>query len=84
MLKKELMTTAPSVNMETDSLRQAHYREATGSTLNVLQIIHQPWQVAEAYIDVDESEMRDLLKLASKLCIIFPSLAYKFCLTPVW
>ena len=47
------MTTAPLVHMETDSLRQAHYQEATGSALNVLQIIHQPWQDAEAYIDVD-------------------------------
>ena len=81
MLEKELTT---AVCVEADSLRQAHYRDTTGSALNVLQIIHQSWQGAKAYIEVDEGEMGDLLKLASKMCAIFPSLAYKFCLMPAW
>ena len=55
-LEKELMTT---VHVEADSLRQVHYREATGSALNILQILHQLWQGAKAYIGVDESEMED-------------------------
>ena len=61
-LEKELTTT---VHVEADSLRQVHYREATGSALNILQILHQLRQGAKAYIDADESEMGDLLNPAS-------------------